>query len=394
MQKKIDKSILLFLILQPFLDVLTSIGIHNNWKGSIGLLIRGAFFIFVLFYLVFKNKERKEVFALIFYLIIEMFYFYSSTTNALFSEAFNLIKLFYLPFLLLFFNHYENKSINEKWITMLYFIYMNLIIIPYIFNIGFDIVYENKEGYLGLFYGGNELSALFIGLLPIVLNFILAQKNLFLKLFFFLELVMIMVLVGTKTLFLGIGLVFTLFILKGLKKNVQSFSKKRKSLMILAIGLFLLTSSLLIPKTPVYKNFKVTLNYYQIHSMKDFVSIDTIDKVIFSTRLSFLKNIHSYYKEREVKEKLFGIGITKINKIKDIEIDVLDIFYSIGIIGFLIWFLFMILSIRKSKLKGIYQLSLFLFLFISLFSGHILNKPMVSTFISLLPLLNKNKKEE
>ena len=205
---------------------------------------------------------------------------------------------------------------------------------------------------------------------------------------------MVMVLVGTKTLFLGIGLVFTLFILKGLKKNVQSFSKKRKSLMILAIGLFLLTSSLLIPKTPVYKNFKVTLNYYQIHSMKDFVSIDTIDKVIFSTRLSFLKNVHSYYKEREVKEKLFGIGITKINKIKDIEIDVLDIFYSIGIIGFLIWFLFMILSIRKSKLEGIYQLSLFLFLFISLFSGHILNKPMVSTFISLLPLLNKNKKEE
>ncbi len=323
-----------------------------------------------------------------------MFYFYSSTTNALVSEVFNLIKLFYLPFLLLFFNHYENKSINEKLMTMLYFIYMNLIIIPYIFNIGFDIVYENKEGYLGLFYGGNELSALFIGLLPIVLNFILAQKNLFLKLFFFLEIVMVMVLVGTKTLFLGIGLVFTLFILKGLKKNVQSFSKKRKSLMILAIGLFLLTSSLLIPKTPVYKNFKVTLNYYQIHSMKDFVSIDTIDKVIFSTRLSFLKNVHSYYKEREVKEKLFGIGITKINKIKDIEIDVLDIFYSIGIIGFLIWFLFMILSIRKSKLEGIYQLSLFLFLFISLFSGHILNKPMVSTFISLLPLLNKNKKEE
>ncbi len=394
MQKKIDKSILLFLILQPFLDVLTSIGIHNNWKGSIGLLIRGAFFISVLFYLVIKKKEKKGVFALIFYLIIEMFYFYSSTTNALFSEAFNLIKLFYLPFLLLFFNHYENKSINEKLMTMLYFIYMNLIIIPYIFNIGFDIVYENKEGYLGLFYGGNELSALFIGLLPIVLNFILAQKNLFLKLFFFLEIVTVMVLVGTKTLFLGIGLVFTLFILKGLKKNVPSFSKKRKSLMILAIGLFLLTSSLLIPKTPVYKNLKVTLNYYQIHSMKDFVSIDTIDKVIFSTRLSFLKNVHSYYKEREVKEKLFGIGITKINKIKDIEIDVLDIFYSIGIIGFLIWFLFMILSIRKSKLEGIYQLSLFLFLFISLFSGHILNKPMVSTFISLLPLLNKNKKEE
>lgn len=60
MQKKIDKSILLFLILQPFLDVLTSIGIHNNWKGSIGLLIRGAFFIFVLFYLVIKKKEKKE----------------------------------------------------------------------------------------------------------------------------------------------------------------------------------------------------------------------------------------------------------------------------------------------------------------------------------------------
>ncbi len=394
MQKKLDKFIIIFLILQPFLDVVTSIGIRNNWSVSIGLLIRGFFFCFTIFYLFFKKQERKVVYSLMIYIAIELLYFYSLTNSSLLSEAFNLIKIFYLPILFLFFNRYDNQKINEKLIFSIYMMYMNLIIIPYIFNLGFNITYENKEGYLGFFYGGNELSAIFIGLLPIVLKYVLSKKKLFLKLFFFLEIVIVMVLVGTKTLFLGIGLVFTLFILKSLKKNVQSFSKKRKSLIILSIGLFLLTSSLLIPKTPVYKNFKVTLNYYQIHSMKDFVSIDTIDKVIFSTRLSFFKNVHSYYKERELKEKLFGIGITKINQIKDIEIDVLDIFYSIGIIGFLIWLLFMILSIRKSKLKGIYQLSLFLFLFISLFSGHILNKPMVSTFISLLPLLNKNKKEE
>ena len=307
-----------------FLDVLTSIGIHNNWKGSIGLLIRGAFFISVLFYLVIKKKEKKGVFALIFYLIIEMFYFYSSTTNALFSEAFNLIKLFYLPFLFLFFNHYDNQKINEKLIFSIYMMYMNLIIIPYIFNLGFNITYENKEGYLGFFYGGNEL--------PIVLKYVLSKKKLFLKLVFLIELLIVMVLVGTKTLFLGVGIVFVIFIIKELKQNFKNFSKKKKSILILSTLLFVLLGGLLFPKTPVYKNFKVTLNYYQIHSLKDFISVDTIDQVVFSTRLSFLKNVQNHYKESEAQEKIFGLGITKINQLKDIEIDVLDIFYSIGII--------------------------------------------------------------
>ncbi len=393
MQKKLDKFIIIFLILQPFLDVATSIGIRNNWSVSIGLLIRGFFFCFTIFYLFFKKQERKVVYSLMIYIAIELLYFYSLTNSSLLSEAFNLIKIFYLPILFLFFNHYDNQKINEKLIFSIYMMYMNLIIIPYIFNLGFNITYENKEGYLGFFYGGNELSAIFIGLLPIVLKYVLSKKKLFLKLVFLIELLIIMVLVGTKTLFLGVGIVFVIFIIKELKQNFKNFSKKKKSILILSTLLFVLLGGLLFPKTPVYKNFKVTLNYYQIHSLKDFISVDTIDQVVFSTRLSFLKNVQNHYKESETQEKIFGLGITKINQLKDIEIDVLDIFYSIGIIGFLLWGIFMILSIRKSQLKGVYCLSLFLFIFISLFSGHILNKPMVSTFISLLPLLNKNSKE-
>lgn len=393
MQKKLDKLLIIFLFLNPFLDVITSIQIRNNFNFvSISLLCRGMFFLITLIYLFF-NKKKKYVISLGIYLLIEILYIYTFTTNSLLSETFNLIKIFYLPFLLLFFSNYENKYINDKNILIIYLIYLNLIIIPYIFNIGYSMYspLEDKQGFLGLFYGGNELSAILIGLLPITLKYILEKKKKWLLVLFLIELFITVFVAATKTLFLGVFLVFLIFIINYLFKNYQKLSKKIKYSILSLFILFIPLMILIVPKIPVYNNVKITLNYYQVNSFKDFVSIDTIDKVVFSTRLTSLQKVHEIYVKSSKKEKIFGLGITKFNNIKVIEIDIFDIFYTIGLIGYIVWFIFMFIIIKNSNLNGVYKLSMFLFLLISLFSGHILNKPMVATYISLLPLLNKNK---
>jgi hypothetical protein len=68
--------------------------------------------------------------------------------------------------------------------------------------------------------------------------------------------------------------------------------------------------------------------------------------------------------------------------IKDVEIDIMDILYSIGVLGFVVY----IFTYGKSvfKLNGIYKFTFILLFIISLFSGHILIKPMVATFMALL----------
>ena len=89
-----------------------------------------------------------------------------------------------------------------------------------------------------------------------------------------------------------------------------------------------------------------------------------------------------------------GIGKTTLINTKLIEIDIFDIFYSIGIIGFVIWILYMIKGMKNSKLNGIYKFTFILLIIISIFAGHILTSTNVSIYLALMIILNKNEKEE
>ena len=79
---------------------------------------------------------------------------------------------------------------------------------------------------------------------------------------------------------------------------------------------------------------------------------------------------------------------------KDAEIDVFDIFYSIGILGFMIYLVFFVLVINKAKLKGIYAYLFWLLILISLFSGHVLLSPMTSSYLAIMVGINYNEGKE
>ena len=129
-----------------------------------------------------------------------------------------------------------------------------------------------------------------------------------------------------------------------------------------------------------------------------------IDHFIFSQRLTFFHNKALLYYNANNYQKLFGIGYTRRGKtIKMIEMDYFDIFYSHGIIGFLV---FMIITFRiiykileqedtLSYERCMLAVSLFLILITSLLTGHIIIAPSVSYIVRIiiLSLYKKDKKE-
>ena len=59
LEKNIDKIITTFIWIQPIIDVLTAIMLHNNMSFTIGIIIRIAFLLFMVFYLLISTKNKK-----------------------------------------------------------------------------------------------------------------------------------------------------------------------------------------------------------------------------------------------------------------------------------------------------------------------------------------------
>ena len=376
MKKIINKIIIIFLFMQPFLDVLTSIQLNYNILNFyIASIIRILFMLFILIYMIIYKYDFKLILYMFIYAFIFALYLVFNHTLSL---AINAIRIFYLPVLILFFNN-EDINISKKQILILYLIYLLLLIIPSIFGISMDTSnLGDKELYLGLFNGGNELSGILLGLLPIIIVYSKDIKNIIVRIIYYLLIAISFVLVSTKTLFFGGVLVLIVYLFTRIKN--------KKILVGGIIGVILL-SCVILPFTPVINNIKVTLDYYEIHNITDLFNIKTFDNVVYSRRLSYANNLLEEYNNSDLSNKLFGLS--NINLLKDAELDLVDIFATIGLIGFIVYISIMIYIIYKYKLKGWYLFSFILFIIMSCFSGHILNKPLVAIYIALLFRLNK-----
>lgn len=377
MKKYLNNTLYYLFLLLPIIDFITSIYAWNGsrlWFSSIlKALLLGVFFLIILK----KNNNRKVSFILIIYFIILCLYLLISKDNVLMYVS-SLLKIFWLPIALLFFNDYENEKLNVNFIVKVFFLYLLLLIVPYFLGIGHNIseIYVNKEAYLSFFYSGNELSGVLLCLMPIVLDYLKKHHNWLIKIIGFSLILFGIYLLKTKTLVIG----FVVSILYLLWKN------RNKSIKFIGsvVGLFIVFGCLCLV---LVKNFDVALKYYEIDSTKEIFSVKFVDKVLLSSRLSFAGEA---FGKLQSKDYLFGVGDVSNVLVKNSEIDIVDIFFSIGIVGLLVYLYLLFYAIRKVKLKGICAFSFYLVLIASLFAGHILNSGMVCIFLSLLVMVNKN----
>ena len=388
-----NKLVYIFIFLSPVIDALTAISRkYIDLPFSIGTIIRGLFLVFTFIWLSKKINRKKMLAIFLIYILLATMYYFGLYKNDIVNEINNIFYIFYLPFLMLFFSSYNNEKINDKLILKIYLIYLNLIIIPYIFGVGFDLSdsYVNKEGYFGLFSGGNEISAVLVILGVVALNYVNKSNNYLLKILTYAELFVCIFLIGTKTLFIGTIITLIYFLIKYIKHSRIFKVKKNRKIMIIVPIIFIISTILIIPKTSMYKNIKTTLDYYKIKSVSDIAKVENIDNIIFSKRLEKLGKVNKNYTGSNAQGIIYGIGSNGIQKTGVIEIDVFDIFYSIGIFGSFVYILMLLFTIKFHKINGIYKFGAVLLIIISLITGHVLLKPMVSIYLALLYILCKN----
>ena len=393
--KVISFLLMILIIMQPLMDALTYLQIRYSFNFlSISSVLRTLTFSLTILYLLFTKDKRKDIWFLLIYFLIYLGCQVFWLNNGLSSSLNTLLTIFYLPVIVIFMNKADinKKYFNLKIIMITYLIYLNLIIIPYLFKYGnyADNFYEGKNGFYGLFYGGNEISNILVIMLPLVIEYLVRKKSYFLISLTFIELLLCIYLVGTKTLILGSIIVSIYFLIKYLRPVYKKLEKKKKYLIWTFLILLVIGVILILPKMAVTKNIIRAIKYYGFN-LNNIFSLNGLDKLVFSGRLEILSKVNNLYLHSPLINILMGLGKSYVNTFKGIEIDIFDIFFSIGIIGILIYGYLCFKNIKDTKLKGIYLFTFILSIMISLVTGHVLNMPNVSIYIGLLFVLNKQE---
>ena len=407
-EKYIEKIILIFILIQPILDLSAGI-LQNILKINITIssIIRLIFLIFCLYYTIVlnKTKEKKKSILLTTTILIYITLFALTTIkykdiHALTYELKNTINTFYLPIILIalkdMFTQY-NIKIKTKTIICTYMTYIILILIPNITNTGFQSYAISKLGSSGWFTSANAVGNILSILLPTMILYLLNNKNKTKTFLIIISILYVFLSIGTKVpiLSLIICVITTLFfyIIKWIK------NKEKKKLLIAALAtvFLILTTIIILPKTSFYKNIQIHKEYLGFKNYTEvFTNYKLLDHFVFSERLTFLNNTRKNYEKASIIEKAIGIGYIEnygTNKVstKTIEIDYFEILFRNGIIGFIIFFTVLIpIIIKKIKekektLENIEtKLSIVLILLLSLFSGHILITPAVSIFVAII----------
>ena len=396
---------IVYILLQPIIDIITSLCVRNISETlSLGIVIRVFFMLFVMIYSIIKVPKKDKIKLIIYYSFIALYavvYLVNSYLEYSFSMVFTqikgIVKVFYFPIILI--SLYEiNKENNftslKKYLNISLIIYVATIIICRIFSAGYPTYLNNdKFGSIGLFYAGNETSAILAMLAPICFWKLINEK---------FSIINFIVCIAT---------IFTMLEIKTIYKQ------------FIAISLMIILSFSFVAYTPAGKNTNIGITWGKSSSTSPIpqakpskpVPEETQAKFL-SGRNNYLKNTFQKYNKSSFITKLTGTGYisysteTGIHENKLVEIDYFDIFFCHGILGTLIYIIPLILiaiSLFKKlfsnfvvNIKNNYTIfTLYAILMgcgIALLAGHVFTAPAVSIFlaINILELFNTLKSKE
>ena len=405
--KNYEKIFMVFLYLQPFLDLSAGVMLHFNINLTISSVIRILFMVVSFIYLIFYIRNKKlniYLGCLILYFI--MFIATVLITKgypALFYEVKNLITTYYFVVIMLsLICLYKKTLFNTKNLLIIYIIYLICLFIPNVFNIGFNSYYESKIGSVGWFLSANSVGSILSIILPILLINI---KKINIKIII-LGLINLYVIfgIGTKVPPLAFILVIGINILYYVITLIRKKEYKKLSIILLPVIIVFIASFFIFPKTHFYKNLVIHINYLEKKDNGKITTWHIIDHFIFSERLSFEEKTRKAYNKSSILEKAFGIGYienysTDKVRLKTVEMDYFDVFYRHGIFGFIIFF-YPLVYVLKGILSNKYKLnkktlniglSIILIFILALFQGHIFVNPANSIYVALILALTYNK---
>lgn len=457
-----QKIILIYFLILPFIDLATSLMTRfTDIMLTPGMIIKGITLLFAIIYIFFFSKSKYKRISIIYSSILILYIIlYIGLKKDIWSLS-NLIKegtygyrYFYYPFVFMgFLNLADDVKLDvtlvKKIISYNALIYAMLIIIPYITNTGFASYYDyyRFEGSVGWFYAANEIGAILTILSVSIYYFLDVSKKY--KVLLLIPIFASLTILGTKVGFLGMVIVYFICLIAFIIKE------KKKSFLLVCVSLCFLGVATYF--SPISNNIKSVMGNYlpsnedninnpnnnekpndnkkpenkndsnktgnklieKIHNFKkldDFIKNEKIRNaitVIFNGRDIMLVENLNYYLYSGSVNQLFGLSWTDRESIdyttnnKLIEIDYFDILIHYGIIGFIIYFLplvvflfYTIINIKYIKVETyIYLFTILTILGAALLAGHIFSAPAVSIYLILLMIISlfeidKNKKEK
>ena len=397
---KNNKLITILFILYPFIDLLTALQVrYFSFPVSLGIVARGLIILMLFFVAIFKSNSKYRTFTIGYFILLMVYggiYFLTKLDANIFKEAVNIFNVFSLPtMLILLLNFYDELGIDKRSIkNILYingYVFALLLVIAFITktgNLTYPLIYHLK-GYMGYFYAANEISAIAVILFPFMYEKI--KNSIFFKIVGLISAI-IFLMIGTKTVLIGICLTTIYYV-------IVSLIKKQNRILYIVFMIFILGFAYF---SPAYQNIKTRHDrinenlMIKEETLLAYNTDDTSDKdIIRSGRDEFLKDNNKVFKKSDLNEKLFGLGYTKYD-LRLVEMDFCDIFYRGGVVGLIVYlipFVYMgLLIIKKIFTKfnldiANSYLGLGLGLMLALLSGHVLVSPAVNIYLALMILL-------
>ncbi len=432
----IQKLFTIFIIIQPVIDIITSILVrHVSNVLTLGIFVRAIFMVAIVFYSLIISDNKYRMKMLIYYGVFGIYsicflitMYQMNGSNMIFAQLKGLIKCFYLPVILV--SLYPVIKLNKVKVDNKTFVYTLLgytvtIFVTRILGIAYPTYSIGLNvGTTGLFYAANEIGII-LGILAIFLfnNMFLKQVNnlkdkilyiisIFLYIFSILEM-------GTKVPILAFIGILTIIAIMCI---IKIFTLDKKIYIKKLIGLLCLTIiiGICVPYTAVGKNIERNygIKFFKILDItfkepsneikqnedeKKFTNKEEVTTAIVSGRNLFLKNNMDEYKNSSMENKILGIGYADKNEDgyferKTVEIDYYDIFILQGIIGFILFFVpigVFVFIITKNFIRNFKKaiqnedvismlVALGLSAFVAMFAGHTLVAPAVSIYIVII----------
>ena len=392
----------IFLFMQPILD--SMIGIFNSYSivSSIISAFKILFLCFCLYYIcLIKKNDLKYILILFLYCIGFL------VTNVLFKGSSNifielkiLIKNIFFPISLIFvINLFKENKFDIKNLYRILIIYIVLIFVPNILNLGLNSYSYAKLGNVGFFYSANAIGSIISMLTPLLIGYLFTNKSKIKLLIFLGVYLYILATIGTKAPILCFAIIVFYYFILYILNSIKEKKYYKIIIILLVITSIILLAIKFIPITPFYKNLVIHLEFLNVKSFSDLFTFNNFDHFIFSARLTCFKDALNVFNNSSIIQKLFGIGyVIEGILFKTSEMDYLVTFIHQGVIGFVVlyWLYFKLLfkifknyfKKFKAEYKNIKQTSIITSIIISMLcaflAGHVLETPSVCIFVSTL----------
>ena len=293
-QHKLLKIMSIYIILQPFFDILSNLYIDGYLKFQISTFLKPMFVFCIATYtfIRFNNNRKKWILYGIFFLIFMIGHYYILSgiyveKSVMLHEFRVLLNIIYMTMIYLTYNTIYRRSTDKKYILdnlkktiiITFSIYCILLIISIITGTSgmtYEYADKLKKGYKGWFDSGQILGHAISIMLPILLYTMLKlRKKWYIRILFLVLITICISLLGTKVPYIIMILVYFAYIFISIFNLI--FNKYYKfSLFNLCLVIICLLGVFLTYKyTPV--SYNTNLNHSNLSISYDKYNLNDID---------------------------------------------------------------------------------------------------------------------